>query len=111
MPIIESLAVPQHRFKDDDGVERTKWLQCGRLVEGPHGNRSVKLDCIPTFVADKEGNEVSFDGWFHLFPYTPKPAREEAGKDKKRKERKPARRRPYAATEPAKDYSEGDNPF
>ena len=109
MPIVETLAVPLHRFVGDDGAERTKWLQCGRIIENSSGAKSLKLDCIPTFTVSMAGEEVPFVGWFNVFPYNAKDGERDSNATKK-KTPKPSRKpKPYrggrVTIEPAKDFA------
>ena len=64
-----------------NGEEKTKWINCGAVLETAKGFR-VKLDAIP----------VGFDGWFALFepkeggkadaPKQPAPAADNFREDK-----------------------------
>jgi len=115
MPIVEQLAVPLHRFTGDDGAERTKWLQCGRIIENSSGKRSLKLDCIPTFTVDMAGNEVPFVGWFNVFPYNDKDATHDSNATKEKKPKPSRKPKPYKGSkvevEPASDFVPDDIPF
>lgn len=40
-----------------DNEEKTRWLECGSLLETPKGFR-IKLDCVPVNMQE---------GWFNVF--------------------------------------------
>lgn len=115
MPIVEQLAVPLHQFTDGEGTKRTKWLQCGRIIESDSGARSLKLDCIPTFTVDMNGKEIPFVGWFNVFPYNSKDAERDNNATKEKKPKPKRKPKPYKGSqvtvEPAKDFVPDDIPF
>ena len=42
-----------------DGVEKTRWLRCGAVIQKDNGGFALKLECIPV--------GAEFDGWLQLF--------------------------------------------
>ena len=50
-----------------DGVEKTRWLNCGVVLKNDNGNYSLKLEAMPL--------GAEFDGWFNLF--TPQPRQQQ----------------------------------
>ena len=51
-----------------EGETKTNWLKVGRIMETSRQRLMVKLDCLPTTVTDKQGNNVPWEGWINVFP-------------------------------------------
>jgi len=63
MPKIYDLCAPNGTYTDPkSGEERTRWINCGALIEKQNGRRAVKLESLP----------VEFNGWLECM--TPKGA-------------------------------------
>lgn len=61
MAIKYELMVPSSQYQKD-GETKTRWLKVGAVFMGERGP-SIKLDCVPTSVVDRDGNTVAWDGW------------------------------------------------
>ena len=55
-----------------DGQEKTNWLKIGRIMTKQNGGFAMKIDCTPTSVLDRDGNQVAWDGWVQMFEPQPK---------------------------------------
>jgi hypothetical protein len=77
------------KYTDRGGEEKTRYTNCGALLERDDGSLTVKLEAIP----------VGFSGWLNC--YDPKPR--EGGQDK------PQRAQRQATT--ADDFSDDTIPF
>ena len=73
MKRIKALKVPNGEFVDNDGNTKTKWLECGSLLEGD-GKFKVKLDSVPT--------NKDWDGWFQCFDIEPRRGGQGGGSNK-----------------------------
>lgn len=69
MPKIYDLTVPNGTYNDPKtGEEKTRWINCGALIEKQNGKRAVKIECLP----------VDFNGWLEcVTPQQPR-AKQEA---------------------------------
>jgi len=75
MALKYELAVANGTYQKN-GETKTSWLKIGAVMSKQNGGFVMKLDCIPTNVTDKDGNNVAFNGWVNMFE--PKP-RENTG--------------------------------
>ena len=57
MAKVFNLRAPTGKYKDEQGEERTRWVQIGVVFE-KDGRLSGKMESIP----------VGWDGWFSLLP-------------------------------------------
>lgn len=65
MGVKYELMVPTGKYQSG-GEEKTRWLKVGVVLAGERGP-SIKLECIPTSVVDRNGNTVAWDGWLRCF--------------------------------------------
>lgn len=61
--VLGRIVAPNGKYIQE-GVEKTRWLRCGTLLETDNGMR-IKLDSMPI--------GVDFDGWFSVFEEDDKP--------------------------------------
>jgi hypothetical protein len=64
MPKLYDVVKAMGTYTDQNGQEKTRWLNCGMIVRNQNGNVSLKLDALP-LVPSEEGM------WFALME--PKP--------------------------------------
>lgn len=70
MAVKYELMVPNGKYLKD-GETKTTWLRVGRVLAKKNGGFAMKMDCVPTAVLDKNGNQCPWDGWLQMFE--PKP--------------------------------------
>ena len=70
MAVKYELMVPSGKYTKD-GEQKTRWLKVG-AVFGTDRGPSIKLDCVPTSVVDRDGNTVAWDGWLKCFEPRPR---------------------------------------
>ena len=62
MKRIKKLMIANGEYTNKDGQTKTRWLECGSVMEG-NGKMKIKLDAVPT--------KQDFDGWFECFDIEP----------------------------------------
>jgi hypothetical protein len=55
--VLGDLVFPNEKYLKD-GVEKTKWLNCGIVLQKDDGSISVKINCLPINMQE---------GWFNVF--------------------------------------------
>ncbi|MCG7985043.1 MAG: hypothetical protein JAY90_20115 [Candidatus Thiodiazotropha lotti] len=55
-----------------EGQQKTSWLKIGRIMSKQNGGFAMKIDCTPTSVIDRDGNQVAWDGWVQMFEPQPR---------------------------------------
>jgi hypothetical protein len=55
--VLGDLVFPNEKYMKD-GVEKTKWLNCGIVLQKDDGSISVKINCLPINMQE---------GWFNVF--------------------------------------------
>jgi hypothetical protein len=81
------------KYTDRSGEEKTRYTNCGALLERDDGSLTIKLEAIP----------VGFTGWLNC--YDPKPREGE-------QPQRQGRERPQRAAQPAADdFADDDIPF
>lgn len=64
MPKLYDVVKAAGTYRDRNGQEKTRWINCGMIVQNPESGRmSLKLDCIP--VGTPTDGDVGI--WFSLF--------------------------------------------
>jgi hypothetical protein len=94
MPVKYELMVPSGQYPKD-GETKTRWLKVGVEFTSDKGP-SIKLDCVPTSIVDRDGNTVAWDGWLNCFEPRPRDSA--------------PRQAPQQAPEATGDF-DGDVPF
>mgnify|MGYP003113616450 CR=1 FL=1 len=56
---IKNAVAANGEYTDKDGNVKTRWIQCGGLLEKDNGDLVLKLDSVPI------GN--TFEGWINFF--------------------------------------------
>ena len=71
MPVTHKLCIAQGTYQDQDGQQKTRWLDVGVAFE-KDGKRSLKINALPTF-AHRDGQDIPWDGWIRMFPTGDRP--------------------------------------
>ena len=66
------LVVAVGAYTNNDGQDKTQWLNVGKVLEKQNGGLVIKIDCVPTSVIDRDGNSVPWDGWIQMFEAKPR---------------------------------------
>ena len=68
MKVIASIAIGQGKYTAQDGTEKTRWMDVGRILERDNGGQTIKIDCLPLTEVDRDGNTRPWSGWLQVFP-------------------------------------------
>ena len=78
MAVIYDRMVANGSYTNKDGEDKTSWLKIGRVMTTQKGGFVMKLDCIPTFSINQEGNTTAWEGWAQMFKPRPKEGKQQA---------------------------------
>ena len=65
MAVKYELMVPNGSYQKD-GQQKTAWLRIGRIMTKSNGGFTMKIDCTPTHVINKDGDSKAWDGWVNM---------------------------------------------
>lgn len=64
MPKVFDVMAAAGRYTDNQGQEKTRWLNCGAVIQNSNGNMSLILEQFPVGLTP---NEQGHGIWFSLF--------------------------------------------
>lgn len=71
MAVQYDLMVPNGTYTKD-GQQKTHWVKIGCVMDKKAGGLVMRLDVIPVYQIDKDGNEIAFNGWVNMFAPNPR---------------------------------------
>ena len=75
--MVYKLAKKVGTYTNQNGEEKSRWMNCGIVIQSDNGNLSLKLESLPVGMASEDG-EAGI--WFSLFPHDPNEQRQGGGR-------------------------------